>query len=100
MCLAVGCLFIFGPRAAIIIWWLVEQLRWAATFDNAIVPILGFLFLPWTTLMYVLVAPQGLDTIDTIGMILAVLADIGSLFGGGWQQRDRLPGYGSPASPP
>jgi hypothetical protein len=46
--------------------------------------------------MYVLVAPQGLDTIDIIGMILAVVADIGSLFGGGWQQRDRLPGYGTP----
>jgi hypothetical protein len=96
MCLAVGCLFLFGPRAAIIIWWLADQLRWSLTFDNAIVPILGFLFLPWTTLMYVLVAPQGLTGLDVFGMVLAVLADIGSLFGGGWRQRDRLPGYGSP----
>jgi hypothetical protein len=96
MCLVVGCLFIFGPRAAVLIWWLVDQVRWALTFDNAIVPILGFLFLPWTTLMYVLVAPQGLTGLDVFGMILAVLADIGSLFGGGWRQRNQLPGYGTP----
>jgi hypothetical protein len=96
MCLAVGCLFLFGPRAAVIIWWLADQLRWALTFDSPIVPILGFLFLPWTTLMYVLVFPEGLAAIDYFGLVLAVLADIGSLFGGGWRQRNQLPGYGSP----
>jgi hypothetical protein len=96
MCLAVGCLFIFGPRAAVIIWWLADQLRWALTFDAPVVPILGFLFLPWTTLMYVLVFPEGLAGIDIFGLVLAVLADVGSLFGGGWRQRNQLPGYGSP----
>jgi hypothetical protein len=32
-------------------------------FDTAILPIVGFLFLPWTTMMYVLVFPRavGLD---------------------------------------
>jgi hypothetical protein len=46
--------------------------------------------------MYVLVFPEGLAAIDYFGLVLAVLADIGSLFGGGWRQRNQLPGYGSP----
>ena len=97
MCLIIGCLFIFGPRLVIIAWWLADQVRWALTFDNAIVPILGFLFLPWTTVMYVLVFPQGLDGFDWLWLGLAVLADIGSLFGGGWKGRARYAGYVSSA---
>jgi hypothetical protein len=96
MCLIVGCLFLLGPRAAVIIWWLADQLRWSATFDNVIVPILGFVFLPWTTLMYVLVAPQGVTGLDVFGLALAVVADVGSLFGGGWRNRNQIPGYGTP----
>lgn len=92
MCLIVGCLLILGPRAAIIGWWLLDQVRWALIFDNPILPILGFLFLPWTTLMYVLVAPQGVEGIDVLGMILAVIADVGSWSSGG-RQRDKIPGW-------
>jgi hypothetical protein len=80
----------------VIIWWLADQLRWSATFDNVIVPILGFVFLPWTTVMYVLVAPQGLTGLDVFGLVLAVVADVGSLFGGGWRNRNQIPGYGTP----
>ena len=69
------------------------MVRWALTFDNAIVPILGFLFLPWTTVMYVLVFPQASTDSTGSGWGLAVLADIGSLFGGGWKGRDRYAGY-------
>jgi hypothetical protein len=96
MCLIIGCLFIFGPRLVILGWWLADQVRWAFTFDNPIVPILGFLFLPWTTVMYVLVSPQGVDGFDWLWMGLAVLADIGSLFGGGWKGRQRYPTSVSP----
>ena len=54
MCLFL-ILLLFGPRSVIVVWWLLQPLRWDATFGSFIVPFLGFLILPWTTLMmYVL----------------------------------------------
>ena len=62
MCLFLS-LLLFGPRVVIIFWWLIEPARWSLAYDSFILPFLGFLFLPWTTLMYVLVSPGGVDGI-------------------------------------
>ena len=53
MCCVIAALFALGPRAAILIWWLVDQVRWNPAFDTFLLPLLGFLILPWTTLMWV-----------------------------------------------
>ena len=81
MCLFVILLF-FGPRAAIALWWLFEPARWNLTFDSFWLPFLGFLFLPMTTLMYVLVAPGGVTGLDWLWMGLAVLFDLLGRAGG------------------
>lgn len=96
MCCFFTALFFLGPRAAILIWWLINPARWALAFTGSFIwPLLGFLFLPWTTLMYVIVAPVGGVTgFDWIWMALAVLADISMYAGGGYGNRDRVPGYG------
>jgi len=87
------CLFLillaFGPRTAIAIWWLVEPLRWSATFGSFFLPFLGFLFIPWTTLMYVLVAPNGVSGLDYLWLGLAVAADLASYSAGGVYGRRR-----------
>jgi hypothetical protein len=88
MCLFL-ILLLFGPRSVIVIWWLLQPVRWEALFGSFIVPFLGFLFLPWTTLMYVIVAPGGLIGLDLLWMGLAVLADIASYAGGGVYGRRR-----------
>lgn len=93
MCCIVAALFALGPRAAILVWWLVDQLRWNAAFDSFIWPFLGFLLLPWTTLMYVIVFPGGIDGFDYVWMGLAVAFDLFSYFGGGYTNRDRIRGY-------
>jgi hypothetical protein len=94
MCCFFTTLVLLGPRAAILIWWLVQPVRWQAAFDTWIWPLLGFIFVPWTTLMYVLVAPGGVLGFDWVWIALAVLADIGTYVGGGYGNRDRIPGYG------
>ena len=94
MCLFLS-LLLFGPRVGILLWWLVEPVRWSATFDTFFLPLLGFLFLPWTTLMYVLVSPLGVEGIDWLWMGLAVTADLASYAGGAIGGRGRVPGYGS-----
>jgi hypothetical protein len=92
MCCFFTTLVFLGPRAAILIWWLINPVRWQATFSSFIWPLLGFLFVPWATLMYVLVAPGGVVGFDWIWLGLAVLADIGMYAGGGYGNRDRIPG--------
>jgi hypothetical protein len=83
------------PRALIVIWWFMDQPRWAAAFGSVLWPILGFILLPWTTLAYVLVAPNGLGLLDWVLIGLAVLADVGSWGGGAYGNRDRMPTYRS-----
>ena len=90
MCLVIFAL-IFSPRLVMVIWWLLDMARWSATFDNVLVPILGFILLPWTTLMYVLVAPAGLNGIDWLWLGIAVVVDLGSLGGGAARGRARSP---------
>ena len=96
MCCFFTSLVLFGPRLAILVWWLLQPGRWYGTaisaFGNWFWPILGFLFLPWTTIMYVLVFPGGVVGFDWIWLGLGLLADIGSYAGGGYGNKDRL-GY-------
>jgi hypothetical protein len=95
----VVCLFfstlLFGPRFAIILWWLFDPSRWSSAFSTFIFPVLGFIFLPWTTLMFVAVAPLGHVTgFDWVWLGLAVGVDIMIDAGGGYRNRNRMPGYG------
>jgi len=81
---AIGALI--GPRVAIVAWWLLDPARWALAFSSALLPILGFILLPWTTLVYVWLAPGGIDTLGLIFLVLAVIVDLGS-YGGGYRSR-------------
>jgi hypothetical protein len=82
---------IISPRLAIGLWWLLDSARWGAVFDNLIVPLLGFVFLPWTTLAYAFFAPTGLGGLAPIVIVIAVLTDAGTYGGGvfGNRQRDQ-----------
>ena len=91
MCCLVAALFALGPRAAILVWWLIEPARWNVTFDTWIWPFLGFFLAPWTTLMYVAVYPGGIEGLDIIFLAAAVAIDVFSWFGGGYTNRNRLP---------
>jgi len=93
VCCLFSVLAILGPRAAIIVWWLFDPALWSRTFDTFIWPFLGFLFLPWVTLMYVLVAPGGVDGFDWVWLGLALLGDIAMYGGGAYGNRDRVNAY-------
>ena len=80
---------IISPRLVIVLWWLLDTARWSAVFDNLIVPVLGFVFLPWTTLAYVYFAPTGLGGLAPIVIVVAVLIDAGTYGGGVFGNRRR-----------
>ena len=96
MCCIVATLFAMGPRAAILVWWLVQPVRWAETFDTFLWPFVGFIVAPWTTLMYVLVYPAGINGFDFIWLGFGVAFDLITWFGGGYTNRSRLPSSTGP----
>ena len=58
-----GCLFaLFGglfPRLALLILWIARPALVDAAFNTFILPLLGIIFLPFTTLIYVIVYVPG-----------------------------------------
>jgi hypothetical protein len=97
MCCLFTVLVFLGPRFGGILWWLFWPDRWYgenfSAFDSLIWPILGIIFLPWTTLMYVAVAPGGVNGIwEWLFLILAVVIDVGAYTGGGIGNRKSIPG--------
>ena len=97
MCCIFTLLLLLGPRFAGAMWWLLQPARWVGAlgaFQTWIWPLLGIIFLPWTTLMFVIVAPGGINGLwEWLFIGLAVIADIGSYTGGGYGNRRRSPGY-------
>lgn len=89
MCCLVALLMLVGPRATMIVWWLFDANRWSQAFDSLLIPVLGFILLPWTTLAYVLVFSGGITGLDLVLLILAVLGDLGA-YGGGYRNREKL----------
>ena len=72
-----------APRLAFLLWWLFQPYRMNATFHTIIWPLVGVLFLPWTTLMYVIVYPGGINGFDWLWLALALMVDIGTYVGNG-----------------
>ncbi len=95
-----GCLFaIFAggfPRLATLFIWLARPVYFSSAFGGSwFWPLLGIIFLPFTTLMYILVwSPGGLVGFDWFWIVLAVMLDIGHMGGVGYANRERVPGYG------
>lgn len=89
MCCVITALLFLGPRAALVIWWLLSPGRFGQVFDGLLVPVLGFLLLPWTTLMYVVAARGGITPLEWALLIVAFLIDLGAYGGGAYGNRNR-----------
>ena len=87
-CLVVVLALVF-PRLAIVLLWLFTNF-FARAFGSILILLLGFLFLPLTTIVYAytLNTGHGVEGIYLIAIIVAALADLGFL-GGGYQKRRR-----------
>ncbi len=88
MCCVLAILAFFGPRLALFL-LAVFTTYLNRAFDTFLIPFLGFLFLPWTTIAYAIAQNElgGLNGIGLLVVILGVLADIGVLGGGARQRR-------------
>jgi hypothetical protein len=62
---------VLGPRIALLAWWIFGD-KVDAAFSTWVWPLLGLLFLPWTTLMYV-IAWGPLNGVSDAGWLLVAL---------------------------
>ena len=100
-----GCLFaIFAgcfPRLGTLIIWLARPQLFSDAFGGSwFWPILGIIFLPFTTLMYVLLwaSARGISGFDWFWLILAVFLDISHWAASSrsaYENRDSIPVYSS-----
>ena len=79
----VGCLVVLlaliSPRLALFALWLFTDLL-SRAFESWVVPLLGFLLLPWTTLAYALMwaSSDRVNGFEWFIVALAFLIDLGS----------------------
>jgi hypothetical protein len=97
--LGCGCLFALGaaffPRLALLFVWLFTPLVSRAFHFTFILPLLGIIFLPFTTLMYVLAYNPlvGVTGWGWFWVILGFLLDLSSYSSSAYTNRNRIPGY-------
>lgn len=89
-----GCLLVLGtllmPRVLLFVFWIIGFFEKADPWDTWLWPLLGFFFLPATTLTFGLCHVYGggeFTPLWIIGMVLAVLYDLGSSGNAGASKR-------------
>jgi hypothetical protein len=89
----------FFPRLAVLFIWLARPGMFEAAIGSALVALVGIIFLPFTTLVYVVLwTPAGLTGLDWLWVFLAFLLDIGHLSGSVYGNRERVGGFYSGGS--
>lgn len=89
-----GCLLtilaLITPRFVLVVMWLFTDYL-ARAYDSFIWPLLGFFFLPATTITYA-IAVNEFDGVRGVGLllvVLGVLVDVGVIGGGARSKRAR-----------
>jgi hypothetical protein len=87
---------IFGallPRFVLLVGWFNDPGYWNAVFGSQAFLLLGFLVLPWTTLIYGLVSPNGLTLINVMFLLFALLIDLATWGVGALATRKQTSNY-------
>lgn len=96
-----GCLVAFFSRLALLVVWLTTPLVGRAFHGGWLLPLLGILLLPLTTLVYVLVYAlgNGVTGWAWLWVVLALFLDLASHGSGVRANRHRIPGYQASGEP-
>jgi hypothetical protein len=82
---------LFFPRIALLLMWFFSTYLQHAFHGNLLVPLLGFIFLPLTTIVYAWELNSGMPMsgINLLWLLIAVIVDLGGLGGGAHRQSRR-----------
>lgn len=78
------------PRVVLVCMWFFSTYLQRAFHESLLIPVIGFIFLPITTIVYAWELNSGMPTegINLLWLLLAVILDLGGL-GGGARHRSR-----------
>lgn len=81
-CCVIALVLFFGPRVALALGWLFTD--WYTAFSSTLVALLGFVFLPWTSLAWMYTFFHNDGALSGGYVLLIVLGALGDLsaFGG------------------
>ena len=87
-CLLVVLVLLFPRIALVLLYFFTNYLERA--YHGILIPLVGFIFLPLTTIVYAWMVNNAIATagVNLIWLLLAVIIDLGSL-GGGYSSRRR-----------
>lgn len=77
----------FFPRLVVVLLYLFTD-WWSSAFDSILWPILGFFFMPLTVLWFGISETYFSDSVQTIGLVIAVLMDLGIIGRGSKKRQD------------
>ncbi len=79
------------PRVALVLMWIYSTYLQRAFHGGLVLPVLGFIFLPLTTIVYAWEINSGMPTagINLLWLLIAVIIDLGGIGGGAHRQSRR-----------
>jgi hypothetical protein len=82
--------FLLFPRVALVLMWIFSTYLQRAFHGGLVLPVIGFIFLPLTTIVYAWELNSGMPTagINLLWLLIAVIIDLVGL-GGGAQRQSR-----------
>ena len=91
MCCLLVLLAFFTPRIVLFLLWLFTNYL-SRAYETALWPILGFFFLPATTIGYAIAQNElgGLNGLGIVAVVIGLAVDIGLLGGGARQRRSAV----------
>jgi len=89
-CLLLFVILLF-PRVTLVLMWLFSTYLQRALHGGLLLPVLGFIFLPLTTIVYAWELNSGMPTagVNLLWLLVAVIIDLGGLGGGAHRQSQR-----------
>jgi hypothetical protein len=89
-CLLLLVILLF-PRVTLVLMWLFSTYLQRAFHGELLLPILGFIFLPLTTIVYAWELNSSMQTsgVNLLWLLIAVIIDLGGLGGGAHRQSRR-----------
>ena len=92
MCCATTIFILFGPRLAILVWWIINPGLFGSAFNTWIWPLLFALFAPFTMIFFLIAwyLRPGISGFDWVLITIGIVLDVSSHTGAGYRHRDRL----------
>jgi len=84
-------LILLSPRVALVLMWIFSTYLQRAFHGGLLLPLLGFIFLPLTTIVYAweLNSRMPMAGVNLLWLLIAVIIDLGGLGGGAHRQSRR-----------